>query len=241
MKQFSKKIVLIVCAAFFAFSISAQQNDTLYYKIKQATNKNNQVLLVLLHGMGANEDDLLGLAQFFPDNYTIISPRAPFVLSQGSYRWYESTRINNNRFDGKKEDLDKSQDLIQKLILKTQKNLSVDKSHTIVAGFSQGGILSYQIGLLYPELCKGIGVFSGTLFDSQKEIIAKKHNTTLAIFIGHGDQDNRIPYTLAEESKRWLESNQFKTEFHNYTGVGHSIPQQEIKDFVQFISNTIKK
>ena len=46
-------------------------------------------LLVLMHGVGSNEDDLFGLADFVPAPFHVLSLRAPFVLGPGSYAWFE--------------------------------------------------------------------------------------------------------------------------------------------------------
>ncbi|PUZ22419.1 phospholipase/carboxylesterase [Chitinophaga costaii] len=237
------KILLLVFALLFSMITSKAQSsaggDTLLYKIREATSKNNPVLLILLHGYGANEDDLLDLAQFFPNNYTIVSPRATFLLQPGSYQWYESVKKNGG-FGGKQSDLEKSQQLIRSLTLKLQKRLHISSARTIISGFSQGANMSYQMGLLYPGLCKAIGVFSGVIFEAQKEAILKQHNTLLAIFIGHGMEDNRIPFSEAEKSKQWLESKQFKPAFYAYNGMAHAISPQEMQDFKSFVDKNIE-
>ena len=46
-------------------------------------------LLVLMHGVGSNEEDLFGLADFVPAPFHVVSLRAPFVLGPGSYAWFE--------------------------------------------------------------------------------------------------------------------------------------------------------
>ena len=46
-------------------------------------------LLVLMHGVGSNEDDLFALADFVPAPFHVLSLRAPFVLGPGSYAWFE--------------------------------------------------------------------------------------------------------------------------------------------------------
>ena len=46
-------------------------------------------LLVLMHGVGSNEDDLFALADFVPGPFHVLSLRAPFVLGPGSYAWFE--------------------------------------------------------------------------------------------------------------------------------------------------------
>ena len=66
----------------------------LKFKIKiNTTCTNENPCLILLHGYGSNEDDLFSLADYFPDDYIIISLRAPITLPMGGYAW---SNINSN-------------------------------------------------------------------------------------------------------------------------------------------------
>lgn len=214
--------------------------DTLFYKEKQASVSEDQVLLILLHGMGSNEDDLLGMASFFPANYYVVSARAPFTLQTGSYQWYQSTSTPT-QFDGQSADLKKSREMILNLVLSTQKKLGIQANHTIISGFSQGAVMSYEMAIAYPDLMAGIGAFSGTVLHSTQQKSPKQGHNIPAIFIGHGEADNRIPLWAAEASDDWLKTMGFDPEYHTYAGLPHSIAREEISDFIQFIHSTIEK
>ena len=61
----------------------------LHYLIKEPKTKTTKnKAIILLHGVGNNEQDLFSLAEHLPDNYFIISPRGQFTLSAGRYAWY---------------------------------------------------------------------------------------------------------------------------------------------------------
>ena len=66
----------------------------LKFKIRiNNTSTNKCPCIILLHGYGSNEDDLFSLAEYFPNDYAIISLRAPITLSMGGYAW---SNINSN-------------------------------------------------------------------------------------------------------------------------------------------------
>src|ERR1700761_8697161 len=56
-------------------------------------------VIILLHGMGSNEQDLYSLLPELPQKYAIVSARAPYTLAEGSYQWFQGTLVNN-RLDG---------------------------------------------------------------------------------------------------------------------------------------------
>lgn len=173
--------------------------DTLFYKVRPAADTSHPVLLILLHGMGANEDDLLGLAGLLPANYIVVSARAPYVLRPGSYQWYQSTSTATT-FDGVAAHLDHSRALIRSLILDMQARYHVTAAHTVVAGFSQGAVMSYEMALKDPGLCAAIGVLSGTVLFSTQQQTPNTQHPAPAIFIGHGKADHRIPLAAAQAS-----------------------------------------
>ena len=64
-------------------------NLSLEYKIREPKIKlDKNPLLLLLHGYGSNEEDLFSFATELPDEYYIISARAPYDMQYGSYAWY---------------------------------------------------------------------------------------------------------------------------------------------------------
>ncbi|MBP8158132.1 MAG: phospholipase, partial [Flavobacterium sp.] len=62
---------------------------SLHHLVREPKDKKNKnPLLLLLHGYGSNEEDLFSFASELPEEYYVISARAPFDMMYGSYAWY---------------------------------------------------------------------------------------------------------------------------------------------------------
>ena len=108
-------------------------------------------LLLLLHGYGSNEEDLFSFANELPEEYFVISVRAPYDLMYGSYAWYA---INFDADENKFSNLDQarsSRDIIANCVDELIANYAIDAQKVSLIGFSQGTILSYAVALSYPQ------------------------------------------------------------------------------------------
>ncbi|WP_313579080.1 alpha/beta hydrolase [Chishuiella sp.] len=219
---------------------SVVENDSLNYLIRDAKGSEKPILLILMHGFGANEEDLFPIAASLPENYIVVTPQAPYKIGNDNYQWYKNEKDKNGNFSGRKEDLDNSIHKIEDLIKYLQNEYKIKSDRTFIGGFSQGANMSYLIGLENPKLVKGIAILSGTIFSRIKNDKKLDKSSGLKIFIGHGDQDNRIPYSEAETAKKWLEENKYSVDFHTYKGISHSISEQEINDLAEFIHKNLE-
>ncbi len=192
-------------------------------------------ILILLHGYGSDEKDLFELRNFMPKNFIIVSARAPYELSGGGYQWYEMTNINGVH-DGKPAELANSRKLIEEFISQVTTNYSADPKHVFLSGFSQGGIMSYQVGLTHPSLLRGIAVLSGTIYPSLKPLV--KHGESLRklkVFVSHGSNDERISYTSGKAACDYTKTLGLNPEFHSYPEMGHSISKDVLTDLVKWL------
>ena len=100
--------------------------------------KDKNPLLLLLHGYGSNEEDLFSFAAQLPDEYFIVSARAPYNLPQYSgHAWYAITFDNDmNKFSDDKQAAE-SRDLIVKFIDELIATYPIDKDNITLAGFSR--------------------------------------------------------------------------------------------------------
>lgn len=77
---------------------------------------------------------------------------------------------------------------------------------TVIAGFSQGGILSASVALSAPELVAGFGVLSGRILPELEPHLADKARlANLRGFIGHGEYDTKLPVVWAQRSDQLLD------------------------------------
>jgi phospholipase/carboxylesterase len=135
---------------------------TLHHLVREPKNKlDKNPLLLLLHGYGSNEEDLFSFASELPEEYYVVSARAPYELGYGSYAWYA---INFDADENKFSDIpqaQKSRDLISNFIDELITNYSIDLNNITLIGFSQGTILSYAVALSYPEKIQRVIAMSG--------------------------------------------------------------------------------
>jgi len=106
-------------------------------------------VIILLHGMGSNEQDLYSLLPELPQKYAIISARAPYTLAEGSYQWFQGSLVNN-RLDGDPQQLAASRACISRFVDQVVTKYRVDPHQVYLVGFSRGAIMSYQVALTEP-------------------------------------------------------------------------------------------
>jgi phospholipase/carboxylesterase len=159
-----------------------------------------------------------------------LFPRAPLILGEGAYQWYRSTHTEG-QMDGNAEDLKDSVAKVKSFISEIVEKYHADPAEVYLMGFSQGSVMSYEVGLTSPGLLKGIGVFSGAILPSLEPQILPSHALQkLRIFIGHGTADDRIPYSSATNANAYLLSLHFIPSFHSYPGMAHQISEEELAD-----------
>ena len=164
------------------------------YRLPKIKTEKVPPLLLLIHGYGSNEADLFSFSQNLPDEFLIISVRAPLSLGFQSYAWYT---INFNATDGNFSDISEAITARDKIICfleELQNEFTFNPNNISLFGFSQGTILSYAIALSYPDKITNVVALSGYV---KKELITEIKDplfyTNSDIFISHSSQDKVIP------------------------------------------------
>ena len=210
----------------------------LHYLIREpkVILESNPVLL-LLHGYGSNEEDLFSFASELPENYYIISARAPYTLQYGSFAWYA---INFDADENKFSDLEQaksSRDIIASFIDEIAVKYPVNKNDLTLIGFSQGCILGYAVALSYPEKVKK-AVLMGGYFNTEiaKDNFENNNFSKLKIFASHGTVDQVVPVDWARKAKPLLDNLKIENDYREYL-IGHGISPQNFHDFKNWLIN----
>lgn len=192
-------------------------------------------LLLLIHGYGSNEEDLFSFAKELPDEYYIVSARAPYNMQYGSYAWYAiNFDADQNKFSDN-EQAKTSRDLIAKFIDELEANYPIDTQNVTLIGFSQGAILSYAVALSHPEKAQKVVAMSGYVNpEILEENYLKNSFTNLKIFSSHGTVDQVIPVEWGRKAKPFLENLGIKTTYKEYP-IGHGVSPQNFYDFKNWI------
>lgn len=211
-------------------------NLSLEYLIREPKiKKDKNPLLLLLHGYGSNEQDLFSFAAELPDEYYVVSARAPYDLQYGSYAWYAiNFDADQNKFSDN-EQAKSSRDLIAGFIDEVIAAYPIDADNVTLIGFSQGTILSYAVALSYPEKIKRVGALSGYLnLDILSENYLDNDFSKLSMFISHGSSDQVIPVGWAQKAPILLNESGIKTVYKEYP-IGHGVSQQNFYDLKNWL------
>ena len=209
---------------------------SLEYLIKQPKIKlDKNPLLLLIHGYGSNEEDLFSFATELPDEYYIVSARAPYSMQYGSYAWYAiNFDADQNKFSDNNQ-AKISRDLIAKFIDELVANYTIDASNVTLIGFSQGAILSYAVALSNPEKVQKVVAMSGYISpEILEDNYLKNSFSNLKIFTSHGSIDQVIPVEWGRKAKPFLENLGIQTTYKEYS-IGHGVSPQNFYDFKNWL------
>lgn len=161
-------------------------------------------LLVLLHGVSGNEGNLAAAARHAPPDTVVVLPRGPLPMGPDQFGWFQVqfTKTGPKIDPGQ---ANASRRLLIGAVAGLQNLHGIDATHTVMAGFSQGGIMSAAVALTAPERLTGFGVLSGRILPELKPLLAPRAQLArLRAFIGHGRADETLPVSWAERADHWL-------------------------------------
>jgi phospholipase/carboxylesterase len=192
-------------------------------------------LLVLLHGVGGNETNLLNLADGIDPDTLVVLVRGPLQMGGSQFAWF---RVNFTATGPKisPEEAENSRTLLIALLQQLQQQHGIAANQTVIAGFSQGGIMSASVGLSSPESVQGFGLLSGRILPELEPVMAAKERLSkLKAFLSHGEQDNTLPVHWAQRSHALLTQLGVEHSLRLYA-MDHGISAAMQADFVDWLA-----
>jgi phospholipase/carboxylesterase len=196
--------------------------------------KSPQGNLVLLHGWGANSEDLAGLLPYLQlPNYQFLLPNGVFEhqYTATGRAWYSFTGAGQLTATSQSE-LAQSRQMLQDWLHTLPKTTGIGLDRTWIAGFSQGGAMALDLGLTMPVA--GIMVLSGYLHSAPGDIITP--TACPPVLICHGRQDEVVPIEMAWQARQQLIDWGAIVQYHELE-MGHTIIPDEINMMRQLILN----
>jgi len=197
-------------------------------------------LIILLHGMGADGNNLIDIAgvlnRFIPDTH-FIAPNAPYPYYPGmpGYQWVRSVReASETEIMDQLRIVDK---IINDFIDQQLERFGLTESDLAIIGFSQGTIVSLHSFLRRKNPVALIVGFSGALFGPQlleKEIISKP-----PVLLIHGEEDDILPIQMMHDAYKTLKTNGVEVEEHAYPNLAHSIGQEGFELAVKHLKSKL--
>lgn len=194
-------------------------------------------LLILMHGVGSNEQDLFSLSPYVPEQFHVISLRAPFAMGQGAYAWFQFTVDANGTRHINVPQEQQSRDLVQKTVEASAKQLGISPERVVVGGFSQGGIMSLSLLLTQPQLLRAALVWHSRLLPEALPLQAPDAAFEgKALWVSHGTYDNVIPLTSAHAIRDRAQGLPLQLHYSEYPGA-HEIRPEELNASMQWLQD----
>ena len=191
--------------------------------------------IILLHGYGGDAKDIsmltLNWKRHMP-NTVFICPNGhePCAINPSGFQWFDLTKDDTDYIIDQSI---KAEDKIKLFINEIKREFNLDNNQICLSGFSQGCMMSLNVGLTSEEKFLCIVGFSGKIID-QNNLKLRIKNSTDTLLI-HGDADQVVPSTYLLEAKDFLIRNNIEVDTLLIKNCDHHIPMEASSTALNYI------
>jgi phospholipase/carboxylesterase len=213
--------------------------------VEVQTRPNPSHSIVWLHGLGADGHDFVPIVESLrlpPIGVRFVFPHAPMrpVTINGGFvmrAWYD---VIDTDFGARQDEhgIRASQEAVEALIAREVER-GIPASRIVLAGFSQGGVMSLHVGLRHAKKLAGLMVLSGYL--PLAHTVASERNAAnepTSIFMAHGSEDPIISISAAKSSRQQLVKLGYQVDWHDYR-MPHAVCEEEIADIAGWLGKVL--
>lgn len=189
--------------------------------------------IVMLHGWGANSQDLVSLSgEVGNGHFQFLFPEGPYDVpgtwgeGKGWFTFPPTVEFETERLQSRKEIF---------RVLDSLRTEGTPAEKVFLLGFSQGASMSLDVVMNYKDQVAGVAALSGFLIDQESLPNRNDLPLSMPVFWGHGMYDPLIPLNLGKQSYNTLIDLGFNVEWHEYP-MAHQIIPEELQDIRNFIS-----
>lgn len=204
---------------------------------RPGTVESDAPAVILIHGRGANERDLLPIGAQLPEELHVLAVRAPRQMNgPNSFTWYDldlsagGLHASQPEPDGFRQALALLHDFVPAAV----DRYDLDPDRVGILGFSQGAITGLSALIERPEAYRWVVALNGYLAESHRD--EAENAAGKPVFLGCGSRDQIIPPNRAEEAAERLESAGADVRFERYP-VGHGTTPEGITDVVGWLES----
>ena len=195
--------------------------------------------IVLLHGYGGDGKDISTLSlnwkRHMP-NTIFICPNGhePCPINPAGFQWFDLTKEDSKYI---LEESIKAEKILSLFIDEIKEEFKIRNDKICLSGFSQGCMMSINLGLTSVESFNCIVGFSGKIIN-QNDLEKRKKNSTNTLLL-HGDRDEVVSSTHLLEAKDFFIRNKVSIETHLLKNCGHNIPIEASSIALKYISKNL--
>lgn len=185
-------------------------------------------VLVLLHGVGGNERNLLAVADALDPRFAVVSVRGPLQIAPDGFAFFQVQFTPEPVPNAAQAEASRAA-LIDFLPQVTCEH-GLDASRVFLLGFSQGAIIGASVTLSRPDLVAGLVMLSGRILPEARSTFAAPEQLAQApVFVAHGVHDAKLGIHHGRASEALLEELGAAFTYREYD-MGHEITAVELAD-----------
>jgi len=204
-------------------TVTGHEDLSLRYVLSVPSGKSDDAelpLVVVMHGRGADANDLADLAPMIDDGYRFVFANAPkkFEPMPGysfGYSWFDG-------WPPEGDSIIQSRTKLLALIDELMERYPTPEGKIVIAGFSQGGMMALDVGFRTSQQIAGIVCMSGAIYEAGMPPLRN-----LPVLIIHGTEDEMIPLFAARRTRFILEENGVHPEYHEFR-MGHHVTEESM-------------
>ena len=215
------------------------------YCLRRAAGGVPSARVLLLHGVGGNERNLEALARGIDPRVEVLLVRGPLTLGPGQFAWFQVSFVGGEpSINAAQADQSRTRliTLIRSIGASGGSNPNSNPAPVVpvvIAGFSQGGILSSSVGLSAPDAVRGFGLLSGRILPEIRPVLAPREALAhVNAFVVHGEYDNKLPVEWAQRADALLTEQGLPLTSRRYP-IGHEINGAMASDFIEWLHRTL--
>ena len=207
--------------------------------VKSEKDENINNVVVLFHGYGGDGKDISMLTQ----NWKRHMPNTIFICPNGhetcsinpsGYQWFDLTKDDPEYI---MQEALKAEKKINKFLDEIKEEYKLENKQICLSGFSQGCMMSINVGLTAEQSFSCIIGFSGKIINKEDLKLRRKNNTNILLI--HGDQDDIVSSTHLLEAKDFLLREKINIETHLIKNCAHHIPIEASSIALNYILKNI--
>ncbi|MGN6201355.1 MAG: alpha/beta hydrolase [Solirubrobacterales bacterium] len=208
------------------------------FHLERAADGDPDGLLVLHHGRGTSERDLIGLADYLDPERRLrmVTPRGPLQLpGSPGYHWYLVPRVGYPD----PETFEAARAALAELHDRLWEETGVGPERTVLGGFSMGAVMSYTMGLSAERPAPaGILAFSGFVPTVEGWEPSFADRTDTRVFVSHGRNDPVIGIEFAHRARELIEAGGLEITYRE-SEQGHQIDPSHLRDAATWLGETL--
>ena len=195
--------------------------------------------VILLHGYGGDGKDISMLTlnwKRFLKNTIFLCPNGheKCEINPEGFQWFDLSKNDENYILQKSLEAEK---VINKFIEEVKNEYQISNKNIVLSGFSQGSMMSINVGVTSEEQFNCIVGFSGKIID--KKSLQKRLKNKSKILLIHGEQDDIVSSTFLLEAKDFFQRNKFDISTNLLKNCGHHIPIDASSLALNFIKKNL--